>query len=320
MQSLLAPTIIAFVIALVIGPVLIPILQKLKFGQIIRDDGPESHLSKQGTPTMGGLLIIISVTATSMLLIKDYDPHILMAFVTFIGFGLIGFIDDALIIKRKQSLGLKAWQKLLMQIVLSTVIGLYTYQHVGTKILIPFTELSWDLGFWIVPLSIFVLVGMSNSVNLTDGLDGLASGVSLVFFATFTLIFASGIVPSGNGLTTLSAALAGGCLGFIFFNRYPAKIFMGDTGSLALGGMVAYMCIISKTILWLPIMGIMFVLSSVSVIIQVVSFKTTGKRVFKMAPLHHHFEQKGYHETTIVVMYIIISLIFCMIGLMAFRL
>jgi len=319
MQTLLAPTVIAFIIAIIIGPVAIPILQKLKFGQIIRNDGPESHLSKQGTPTMGGVLIIFSVTATCLILIRDYDPHVFMAFVTFIGFGFIGFIDDALIIKRKQSLGLKAWQKTVLQLLLSTVIALYTYQHIGTKILVPFTENEWDIGFWIIPMVIFVLVAASNSVNLTDGLDGLASGVSLVFFATFTLIFAGGIVPSGNNLVTISGALAGGCLGFIFFNRYPAKIFMGDTGSLALGGMVAYMCIVSKTMLWLPIMGIMIVLSSVSVIIQVVSFKLTGKRVFKMAPLHHHFEQKGYHETTIVVMYIIISLIFCMIGLMAFN-
>lgn len=318
MQTLLVPTIIAFLIAIVVGPVAIPILQKLKFGQIIRNDGPESHLSKQGTPTMGGLLIILAVSITCWILIKEFDPHILMAFVTFLGFALIGFIDDALIIKRKQSLGLKAWQKILMQIVLSTVIALYTYKHIGTKILIPFSDVQWDLGFWIIPVVIFILVGMSNSVNLTDGLDGLASGVSLVFFATFTLIFASGIVPSGGNLVVLSAALAGGCLGFIFFNRYPAKIFMGDTGSLALGGVAAYMCIVSKTILWLPIMGIMFVLSTVSVIIQVVSFKTTGKRVFKMAPLHHHYEQKGYHETTIVVMYIIVSLAFCMIGLCAF--
>lgn len=318
MQTLLAPTIIAFIIAIAVGPVVIPLLQKLKFGQIIRDDGPESHLTKQGTPTMGGILIIISVALTCLIMIRDYDPHILMAFVTFIGFALIGFIDDVLKIKRENSDGLKAWQKTLFQIVLSTIIALYTYQHIGTKILVPFLEVEWDIGFWIIPLVIFVFVAASNSVNLTDGLDGLAAGVSMVFFATFTLIFASGLVPSGDSLVKLSATLAGACLGFIFFNRYPAKIFMGDTGSLALGGMVAYMCIVSKTILWLPIMGIMFVLSSLSVIIQVVSFKTRGKRVFKMAPLHHHYEQKGYHETTIVVMYIIVSVAFCMIGLCAF--
>lgn len=318
MQTLLAPTIIAFIIAIAVGPVVIPLLQKLKFGQIVRDDGPESHLTKQGTPTMGGILIIISVALTCLIMIRDYDPHILMAFVTFIGFALIGFIDDVLKIKRENSDGLKAWQKTLFQIVLSTIIALYTYQHIGTKILVPFLEVEWDIGFWIIPLVIFVFVAASNSVNLTDGLDGLAAGVSMVFFATFTLIFASGLVPSGDSLVKLSATLAGACLGFIFFNRYPAKIFMGDTGSLALGGMVAYMCIVSKTILWLPIMGIMFVLSSLSVIIQVVSFKTRGKRVFKMAPLHHHYEQKGYHETTIVVMYIIVSVAFCMIGLCAF--
>jgi len=319
MSAILAPTIIAFLITIIIGPITIPLLQKLKFGQIIRDDGPESHLSKQGTPTMGGLMIIFAAIAACLILIRDYDPNILMAFVSFIGFGLIGFIDDALIIRKKHNKGLRAWQKSLMQLVLSTVIAIYTYQHIGTKILVPFTGTEWDIGFWIIPLVIFIFVAASNSVNLTDGLDGLASGVSLVYFAAFTLIFASGVISSNENMVVVSAAVAGACLGFMFFNRFPARIFMGDTGSLALGGMVAYMAVVSKTILWLPIMGIMFVLSTVSVIIQVVSFKSTGMRVFRMAPLHHHFEQKGYHETTIVAMYIIITIIMCMIGLMAFK-
>ena len=318
MQILLAPMLIAFAITLIIGPIIIPILQKMKFGQIIRNDGPESHLSKQGTPTMGGIMIIISVVAASLIFIKNYNLDILMAIIAFVGYGLIGFIDDTLIIKKKQSLGLRAWQKLFLQIALSAIVGIYAYFYIGTEILIPFTDIQWDLGIWIVPLSMFVMVGMSNSVNLTDGLDGLASGVSLIFFGTFAVIFATGLVSVNNELVIISAALAGGLLGFIFFNRYPARIFMGDTGSLALGGMVGYMVIVSKTMLWLPIMGIMFVLSSVSVIIQVIYFKSTGKRVFKMAPLHHHFEQLGYHETTIVSVYMIISLIFCFIGLMAF--
>lgn len=319
MQTILAPTIAAFIAAVIIGPIAIPILQKMKFGQIVRDDGPESHLSKQGTPTMGGIIIIVSVIVGSLLFIKDYDFDILLGFVAFLGYGLIGFIDDALIIKRKQSTGLRAWQKSLLQLILSAVIAIYTYKHIGTEILVPFTSIQWDLGFWVIPLVIFVLVASTNSVNLTDGLDGLASGVSVVFFASFTLIFASGLVSDSGNLVVVSAAVAGGCLGFIVFNRYPARVFMGDTGSLALGGMVAYMVIASKTMLWLPIMGIMFVLSSVSVIIQVLYFKKTGKRVFKMAPLHHHYEKKGYHEITIVTMYIIISIVACMIGIMAFK-
>ncbi len=319
MQTLFAAPLIAFAIAIILGPIVIPLLQKFKFGQVIRNDGPQSHLSKHGTPVMGGILIIVSVAAATLIMIKEFNINTFMAFVSLIGFGLIGFIDDVLIIKKKKSTGLRAWQKLLMQIILSVVIGVYTYKYIGTEILIPFTDIQWNIGFWIIPLVTFVLVGMSNSVNLTDGLDGLSSSVSLIFFAAFMIIFASGIVSVDSNMIVLTGALAGGCLGFIFFNRYPARIFMGDTGSLALGGMVGFLSVISKTILWLPIIGIMFVLSSVSVIIQVVSFKTTGKRVFKMAPLHHHFEQKGYHETTIVAMYIIITLVFSMIGIIAFK-
>ena len=318
MRNLFAPVLISFLITLISGPVLIPLLQKLKFGQIIRDDGPQSHLTKQGTPTMGGIMIIFAVTAASLIFTKDFNIHLLMAAVAFLGYGLIGFADDALIIKKKRSLGLRAWQKMLLQIILSAAIGIYAYFYLGTKILIPFTDVQWDLGIWIIPLAMFVMVGMSNSVNLTDGLDGLASGVSMIFFGTFMLILSYGLVAADSNLLIISGALAGGCLGFIFFNRYPARIFMGDTGSLALGGMVGFMVIATKTILWLPIMGLMFVLSSVSVMIQVLHYKRTKKRVFKMAPLHHHFEQLGYHEITIVTVYLIITLIFCIIGVMAF--
>lgn len=319
MSTLLAPALIALAISIVTGPIVIPLLQKFKFGQIIRDDGPQSHLSKQGTPTMGGLMIIFSVIAASLIFIKSYDVHTLMALVSFVGFGLIGFIDDALIIKKKHNKGLKAWQKSLMQLVLSTVLAIYTYKYIGTEILIPFSSSTWDLGIWIIPIVIFIFVAATNSVNLTDGLDGLSSGVSIVYFSAFVVIFASGLISVSDNMIIISTALAGGCLGFIFFNRYPARIFMGDTGSLALGGMVAYVAVASKAILWLPIMGLMFVLSSLSVIIQVGHYKRTKKRVFKMAPLHHHFEHKGYHETTIVVMYVIITIILSIVGIMAFR-
>ncbi len=318
MRILFAPVLTAFFIALISGPVLIPLMQKLKFGQIIRDDGPQSHLSKQGTPTMGGIMIITAVVVSSLIFAKDYNMELLIAAVAFLGYGLIGFADDALIIKKKRSLGLRAWQKLLLQIILSAAIGIYAYFYVGTKILIPFTDIQWDLGIWIIPIAMFVMVGMSNSVNLTDGLDGLASGVSMVFFGTFMLIFSYGLIANDNNLVVISAALVGALLGFIFYNRYPARIFMGDTGSLALGGMVGFMAIATKTILWLPVMGLMFVLSSVSVMIQVLYYKKTKKRVFKMAPLHHHFEQLGYHEITIVTIYLIITIVFCIIGVMAF--
>lgn len=319
MSTILAPALIAFIISIIIGPIVIPLLQKLKFGQIIRDDGPQSHLSKQGTPTMGGLMIVFSVIAASVIFIRNYDIHMLIALVSFVGFGLIGFIDDALIIRKKHNKGLRAWQKSLMQLVLSTVIAIYTYVYIGTEILIPFSSNTLDMGIWIIPFVIFIFVAATNSVNLTDGLDGLSSGVSIIYFSAFVVIFAGGLITVSDNLIIITTALAGGCLGFIFFNRYPARIFMGDTGSLALGGMVAYVAVASKAILWLPIMGLMFVLSTVSVIIQVGHYKRTKKRVFKMAPLHHHFEHKGYHETTIVVTYVIITIILSVIGIMAFK-
>ncbi|MBN2879680.1 MAG: phospho-N-acetylmuramoyl-pentapeptide-transferase [Clostridia bacterium] len=319
MQTIFLPVIAAFVTALILGPLIIPMLQKLKFGQTIRDDGPQSHLSKQGTPTMGGLLIILSVLATCAIFLREYDLKILMGFAAFIGFGLIGFIDDAIIIKKKQSLGLRAWQKLTLQILLATAIGVYIYLSAGSKILLPFSSAEWDIGIWIIPLSAFILVAMSNSVNLTDGLDGLATSVSLVYFAFYAVAFAAGLIFAEKNIVILVSSLIGGGLGFLFFNRYPARIFMGDTGSLALGGIAAYLALVTRTVFWIPIVGLMFVLSSISVIIQVYHYKRTKKRVFKMAPLHHHFEQLGYHEITIVATYIIISLILAMVGLMAFR-
>ncbi|MEX1376965.1 MAG: phospho-N-acetylmuramoyl-pentapeptide-transferase [Eubacteriales bacterium] len=318
MQSFFAPLLVAFAVSLAFGPVFIPLLQKLKFGQIIRDDGPQAHLSKQGTPTMGGLLIILAVMASAAVFIKEFDTKVLMAIITFVGFGLIGFIDDILIIKKNHNRGLRAWQKMAMQIAISSVIAWLAYKNIGSELLIPFTEAKINLGIWIIPIFVFFMVGMSNSVNLTDGLDGLAAGVSLVYFAAFALIFTVGLAAKDANMQIITTALTGGLLGFIFFNRYPARIFMGDTGSLALGGMVAYVAIASETLIWLPVMGIMFVLSSISVMIQVFVYKRTKKRVFKMAPLHHHFEHLGYHEISITVTYVIITIIVCILGLLAF--
>ena len=317
MTQLIFPVLIAFVASLALGPILIPALQKLKFGQVVRDDGPQSHLKKTGTPTMGGFMIIISTVIACVILIRGYDPHVAMAAFSFIGFGIIGFIDDMIKISSKNSGGLKARQKIVMQFIIAVVLAVYTYQHVGTSIKIPFSDAEWDLGFWIIPVVIFMVIGITNSTNLTDGLDGLLSGVSLVYFAAYALIFLAGILPSGNNLLIMCGALVGACLGFLRFNAFPARLFMGDTGSLAIGGMVVFVGIVTKTLLWFPIMGLMFAVASISVIIQVTSYKLRKKRVFKMAPLHHHFELKGYHEVTVVSMYMIITVILCLVGILA---
>lgn len=318
MEYVIGPIIVAFLTSLASGPVIIPALQKLKFGQVIRDDGPQSHLKKAGTPTIGGLIILLSVMVGTVVFLRHYDPNMLAAGICFFGFGLIGFLDDFIKINRKRSKGLSAWQKIIMQMVVSVVIALYAYSHIGSSLRLPFTEREWDLGFWYIPFIVFVLIGAVNSVNLTDGLDGLASGVSLVFFAAYALIFASIASAYSENMLILCGTLVGACLGFLRFNVFPARIFMGDTGSLALGGAVAFVAIVSRTALWLPIMGGCFMISSLSDIIQVGSYKLRNKkRVFKMAPIHHHFELMGMPETRVVAMYMIATTILCLLGLLA---
>lgn len=319
MTELILPIIVSFAAALIIGPVLIPLFKKLKLGQVVRDDGPESHLSKTGTPTMGGFIIIIAVLVSIFIFIKGFDPYVIAFIIAFAGFAAIGFVDDYIKVVLKRSKGLKAWQKALMQLVLSIVLALFVYQHIGSQLALPFSDKTLDIGYLIIPFAAFILLATTNSVNLTDGLDGLVSGLSLVYFASYALLFSWGIIYSGGNLMIVCAALVGGCLGFIRFNTYPARVFMGDTGSLALGGAVGMIALISKTALWLPIMGFMFMASSISVIIQVVSYKTRKKRVFKMAPIHHHFEKLGYPEVKITTIYIIITTILCLIGILAFK-
>jgi phospho-N-acetylmuramoyl-pentapeptide-transferase len=319
MTNLILPIIVSFAAALMIGPILIPLMQKLKFGQVVRDDGPESHLSKTGTPTMGGFIIIISVFISIFIFIKGFDPYVIAFAIAFVGFGIIGFIDDYIKVVLKRSMGLRAWQKSSLQLIVSIILAMFIYNHIGTQIRVPFYDKMWDIGWWIIPFAVFVLMATTNSVNLTDGLDGLVSGISLVYFATYALIFSFGIIYSGENLMVICAAMVGACLGFIRFNTYPARIFMGDLGSLAIGGAVGMVALLSKTALWGPIMGFMFMISSISVIIQVGSYKTRKKRVFKMAPIHHHFEKLGYPEMKITTMYIIITTILCLVGILAFR-
>lgn len=294
--------VLAFLISLgtclVIGPVMIPALRRLKFGQSVRTDGPQRHLQKQGTPTMGGVMFFFSLTLGVIFLAREnYIGYFLLLFT--LGFGLIGFIDDYIKIVKKRSLGLTAKQKLAGQLGLSCILAFIALQwlQISTEVMIPLTGWTVDLGWLYVPFFIFLVVGTTNAVNLTDGLDGLASGVTMIVALGYTLM---GVMSNQYSVVIFGAALMGSCLGFLVFNHYPAKVFMGDTGSLALGGAVAALAIVTKTELLLPLIGIIYVAETVSDIIQVAVYKRTKKRVFKMAPLHHHFELSGWSETKVV--------------------
>lgn len=306
----------AFIITLVLGPIIIPMLRKLNIGQNVRDDGPKTHLSKSGTPTMGGIIILFSLIITSLTSgLLNRDMYVLV--LSTIGFGIIGFIDDYLKIKNKRSLGLKAYQKLIGQILLAVILAIYqsNTSMLGTKVIIPFLQNKYlDLGMLYVPFIAFVVVGTVNSVNLTDGLDGLASGVTLIVSSFFGLIALNWGMDS---ISIFSAALTGACLGFLIHNAYPAKIFMGDTGSLALGGAISAIAILLNLPLIIPIVGGIYFAEAISVIIQVTSFKLTGKRVFLMSPLHHHFEQKGWKETKVVIVFWSVTVILSLIGVIS---
>jgi phospho-N-acetylmuramoyl-pentapeptide-transferase len=326
MLTLIIAVVVSFAVAVSAGFIIIPVLRKLKAGQQVRDDGPKTHLVKAGTPTMGGAILIIAVIVTSLVFSRKDMGFTLFSIVGMSVFALIGFWDDFIKLFKKRSLGLRAYQKLIMQFAIGFTIAVFAYFTVGTVLYVPFTEWTVDLGIGYVPFTAFVIVSFVNAVNLTDGLDGLAAGVTLVDAASFTLIFMAlaGIrtfgSPVGDGnmfnMMVFSASVTGACLGFLRFNKYPAKVFMGDTGSFALGGALAIMGILSRMQLLLPVIGIMFVLSAVSVILQVGSYKLRRKRVFKMAPLHHHFELSGMHETRVVAMYMAITAAICVAALL----
>ncbi|QQY80535.1 phospho-N-acetylmuramoyl-pentapeptide-transferase [Keratinibaculum paraultunense] len=307
---------ISFIITIILGPIIIPLLKRHKIGQNVRDDGPKTHLAKSGTPTMGGIIMLIALlitTVTSGMLNRDMYILLISTF----GFGLIGFIDDYLKVVNQSSLGLKPYQKLIGQIILAIILAIYQSQisMLGTKVIVPFLNNRYlDLGVLYVPFIAFVVVGTVNSVNLTDGLDGLASGVTLIVLSFFGLIALNWGMGS---ISIFSAALTGACLGFLIYNAYPAKVFMGDTGSMALGGAVAAIAILLNLPLMIPIVGGIYFVEALSVIIQVISYKLTGKRIFLMSPLHHHFEQKGWDETRIVVVFWSITVILCLIGVIS---
>lgn len=309
--------IIAFAISAALCPIVIPFLHKLKFGQQVRQEGPQAHLKKAGTPTMGGLIILGSTIITTLFYIGDYPRIIPVLFVT-VGFGIIGFLDDYIKIVMKRSEGLNPKQKLLGQILIT---GIFTYylvnsQEVGTEILIPFTGgfengLMLDLGFLYIPFVFVVMLGTDNGVNFTDGLDGLCTSVTILV-ATFLTIISLG---ENSGISPMTGAVVGSLLGFLLFNVYPAKVFMGDTGSLALGGFVAASACVMRLPLFIPIIGMIYLVEVLSVMIQVTYFKKTGgKRIFKMAPIHHHFELCGWSETRVVAVFSIVTAILCLIA------
>ena len=302
--------IIAFVLCIFVCPVLIPFLHRLKFGQTVRDDGPQTHLQKTGTPTMGGLAFLAAFVLAAIFMTPTHET-IAVILVT-IGFGLIGFIDDYIKVVKKRSLGLKPMQKIVGQLIICVWFMVYLNKSgVGTEIYIPFTGgKTWDLGILFIPFCIIAVLATVNGVNLTDGLDGLADGVTLIVCVFFTMC----AYAAGNGIVTAGGAMIGGLLAFLIFNAYPAKVFMGDTGSLALGGFIVACAFILKMPLFILIAGIIYVVETLSVAIQVTVYKKTKKRVFKMAPLHHHFELSGWSETKVVTLFYVITAIACLVA------
>jgi len=322
LEAAIYAALIAFGLNILASPLMIPALTRLKIGQNVREDGPQSHLTKRGTPTMGGIIIIISFAAASMFFIYGNLDGLMLVFVT-IGFGLIGFFDDYIKVVKRRSLGLRAYQKIVLQLLITGVFAAYLYsQRNGffgadfTAVIVPFTAgATLEMGYLYLPFIFLVMIGTVNGVNLTDGLDGLATGVTLLV-AVFYVLMAW---AAGSGTLPIAGAAAGSLLAFLLFNAYPAKIFMGDTGALALGGFIAALALMLKLPLFLPIVGIIYVLESLSVIIQVAYFKRTGRRFFKMAPLHHAFEVSGWAETRIVTLFYIITAIACLISFLGAR-
>lgn len=315
-SKILAPLIMGFIFSIVIGPIFIPILHKLKFGQPIRTEGPKSHQKKSGTPTMGGLIFFISVATTILIMGQKLMDKEMIILYSFLAFGFIGFLDDILKIIYKNNLGLRAAQKMFLLVLFSLALAWYGYKYIGTDILIPFANQDFrlNLGMLYIPFIVFYYAAVTNAVNLTDGIDGLATSVTVIVLTFFAII---GFRTQNTEVAVFSIALAGALLGFLKFNAFPAKIFMGDTGSLALGGAIGTIALMLKMELFVIIVGGMYVIETLSVIIQVTSFKLTGKRVFKMSPIHHHFEHLGWSEVKIVTIFSSITAILCIIGFIA---
>ena len=312
-NQVIFPVLISFALSVLLGPIVIPFLRKLKMGQTERVEGVQSHLKKAGTPTMGGVIILASVVITSLVYVKDYPKIIPVLFLT-VGFGLIGFLDDYLKVVMKRSDGLYPWQKMALQFVVTAIFAVYIIKvaEVPLTMLVPFGGgKSLDLG-WFALLVLFVAVlGTVNGTNFTDGLDGLASSVTVLVAVFFTVV----AIGTDSGISPITCAVVGALMGFLLFNVYPASVFMGDTGSLALGGFVAGTAYMMQMPLFIVIVGLVYVVEVLSVMIQVTYFKKTGgKRFFKMAPIHHHFELCGWSETRVVAVFSIATAVLCMIA------
>lgn len=304
----------SFFVSAFLGPVLIPFLRWLKCGQMVRSDGPAAHLKKMGTPTMGGILILCSVTATSLLFIKNY-PKIAPVLLLTVGFGLVGLLDDYIKIVCRRSMGLTSWQKLLGQLLVTGIFVWYLtrYTDVSFAMKVPFlSERYLDFGIWNIPILFFVTLGTANGANFTDGLDGLAGSVTLMIAVFFSVV----AIGTSAGIEPVTCAVAGALMGFLLFNVHPAEVFMGDTGSLALGGFVAGCGYMLQMPLYIAIIGIIYLVEVCSVILQVCYYKISGgKRIFRMAPLHHHFELCGWSETRITALFTIITALMCLLAL-----
>ena len=311
---ILISVLVSFAISVLLGPVVIPFLRRLKVGQTERAEGPESHLKKNGTPTMGGILILVSIVITSLLFVREYPNIIPVLFLT-MGFGLVGFLDDYIKVVLRRSMGLRAWQKLALQFLVTGVFVFYLqrYTDVSLEMRVPFMEgVYLDFGVLNIPILFFVVIGTVNGTNLTDGLDGLASSVT-VLVATFFSVVA---ICTQSGIEPITCAVVGALLGFLLFNVHPASVFMGDTGSLALGGFVAASAYMMQMPLYIVIVGFIYLIEVLSDILQVTYFKMTGgKRIFKMAPLHHHFELCGWSETRVVAVFSIVTALLCLVAL-----
>lgn len=314
-QTNIAAVLLAFIICAVSGPIAIPMLRKLKCGQTVREDGPETHLKKTGTPTMGGILILFAVVVASLPYLGKYPETTPVLFLT-LGFGLIGFLDDYIKVVCRRSLGLRAWQKLLGQIGVTGIFAYYLthYTDISFAMRIPFLQGRYmDFGKLSIPLLFFVVLGTVNGTNFTDGLDGLAGSVTAMVAVFFTVVS----IGLNSGITPVTCAVVGALMGFLLFNVHPAEVFMGDTGSLALGGFVAACGYMLQMPLYIAIVGVVYLVEVASVIAQVCYFKVSGgKRLFRMAPLHHHFELCGWSETGIVALFTITTAVMCLAGLM----
>jgi phospho-N-acetylmuramoyl-pentapeptide-transferase len=328
----LIPLAVALGITILLGPMVIPVLRRLKFGQSIREEGPQAHMKKAGTPTMGGVMFLTAIVLTAIpfsaalpfgnnIVENVINPDLFFLVFATLGYGILGFLDDYIKVVMKRNLGLTAKQKLLGQLFIGLVLFWVLLEvrvyHEGTigyifSVHIPGTSLEWHLNWLYLPLLLFIMIGTSNAVNLTDGLDGLVAGTAAIAYGAFAVI---GWMQSNITVTIFSMAVVGSLLGFLVFNAHPAKVFMGDTGSLALGGGLAALSVITKTELLLPIIGAVFAVETLSVMLQVASFKLRGKRIFRMSPLHHHFELSGWSEWRVVTTFWFAGFIFALLGI-----